>query len=192
VLETPKGVNDGTNTRFRLQNPILIATNKIWWSSTSTYRSQTGITIDDANIGAITISPAPAQGTTNAPFYLDYYFYWFTDTDYTEFLNDAARDLLAVSDPTTVADALIAALLEYALGYFYQARASQYLHRYSSSGGQAGQSVQSVAQGFFKAADSAFLKAKGIRDDYYKRQGQREAPSSGILNYGISPITPPR
>lgn len=192
VKETPKGVNDGANTRFALQNPILVGATSIWWSSGSTYRSQVGITVDDANLGLITISPAPGVGTQNSPFQVDYYYYWFIDSDHTEFLNDAARDLTGVGDPTTVIDGLLSALMQYALGHFYQARATQYMHKYSSSGGQAGQSVSVVADGFRKAAKDAFAQGKTNRDEYYKRLGQREAQSSQTISFGIDPITPGR
>ncbi len=195
VGETPKGVADGSNTKFSLQNPILFSvstTPQIWWSTNGTYRSQTGITIVDAAMGIITISPAPAAGTQNAPFRVDYYFYWFLDADHTEFLNDASRDLIGSGDPTKVIDGLISALLQYALGHFYQARATQYANRYSSSGGSAGQSVDKITDAFQKLAESAFKKAKEMRDDYYKDLGQRESAASTIISYPIPPVTPPR
>lgn len=187
--ETPGGLNDGTNTKFRTMQRNIVAAS-IFFTINSTYRSQTGLTIDDAGNGLFTISPAPAANGN--PWYIDYNFQWFTDADYTEFLNDAARDLLGVSDPTTIATALVAALLQYALGYFYQRRATYYADKYSSSGGQAGQSVDVVTKNFQTLSKGAFDRATTMRDDYYKRLGQRNAPASATTSYGIDPITPPR
>lgn len=187
--ETPKAAVGGT-TVFRLQNPVLFsvsATPQIWWSDATHYRAQTGITINDANMGMITITPAPATG-----FVVDYFFYFFADADYTEFLNDAARDLMGNGDPTLITDALTSALLQYALGHFYLARATQYAHRYSSSGGQAGQSVDVVTKNFQALAKAAMDYARTLRNDYYDRLGQRDAPASSLVTFKIDPVTPPR
>lgn len=191
VRESPKGINDGTNTKFSVQNPIIVASS-LKWSAATTYRVTTGVTIDDANLGYVTINPAPPAGTQNAPFFVDYYYQWFADTDYTEFLNDASRDVVGSGDPTSVTDGLLSSLLQYTLGHFYQARATQYANRYSSSGGQAGQSVDTVTKNFQALSDAAFKRAKELRDDYYERLGQRDAPASTIINYRIDPMTPPR
>jgi hypothetical protein len=187
--ETPFGPNDGANTKFRtMQRNIVTAS--LYFTANTTYRSQTGVTIDDASNGLFTISSAPAANAN--PWYIDYNFQWFTDTDYTEFLNDAARDLLAISDPTKVADALVAAMLQYGLGYFYQRRATYFADKYSSSGGQAGQSVDVVTSNFQKLAKAAFDRAQAMRDQYYTRLGSSKAPASATTSYGIDPITPPR
>jgi hypothetical protein len=191
IKETPKGLNDGSNTHFSVQFPIIV-TASVKWSSASHYRVVTGVTIDDANLGYISINPAPEAGTQNAPFFVDYYFNWFADSDYTEFLNDAARDLVGNGDPTLVIDGLISALLQFTLGHYWQARANQYASRYSSSGGMAGQSIDKVADRFGTWADQAFKLGQTLRDDYYKDLSQREKFASKIINYAIDPMTPPR
>lgn len=191
VRETPKGLNDGANTKFAVQSPIIV-TGSLKWSTNGTYRVTTGVTLDDANLGYITISPAPAAGNQNQPFYVDYYYQWFADSDYTEFLNDASRDLIGNGNPTVVVDGLISALMQYTLGHYWQARANQYASRYSSSGGMAGQSVDKVADRFGTWAKDAFTQGKSFRDDFYKGLGQRESQSSAVINYNIDPMTPPR
>lgn len=187
--ETPAGLNDGTNTHFRTAQRNIVASS-IYFTINSTYRSQTGLTIDDSVNGLFSISPAPAANGN--PWYIDYNYQWFTDTDYTEFLNDAARDLLGVSDPTTVQTALVAALLQYGLGYFYQRRATQYADKYASSGGQAGQSVDVVTKNFQTLSKAAFDRAQAMRDQFYTRLGSSKAPASATTSYGIDPITPIR
>lgn len=191
AYETPKGVCDGANTHFRLQNPILIS-GSIWYSIGSTFHSTTGVSIVDANLGLITISPAPSGATQNAPFIVDYFFNWFADADYTEYLNDAARDVAGTGDPTAISDGLISALLQFGLGHFYQARATQYASRYSSSGGQAGQSVQSVTKGFQDLSRAAFDRGKELRDAFHERLGQREAPAAATTAFAVDPVTPKR
>ena len=188
--ETAKPGLDGSGTHFRLQNPILFLVSsvpQIWWTDATHYRSQSGIVIDDANLGMITVSPAPAAGVV-----FDYFYNWFVDTDYTEFLNDAARDLIGVGDPTTVQDGLISALLSYALGHFWMARATQYAHRYSSGGGSVSQQVSSVTKGFQALADSANKKAEASRDQFYEDLGSRAQSASAKITFGIDPMTPPR
>lgn len=192
AAETPKGLNDGTNTHFKLQNGNLVGASSIWWSTNGSYRLQTGITVNDATFGYITISPAPAVGNQNSPFVVDYYFYHFIDADYTEFLNDASRDLVGNGDPTLVIDGLLSALLQYGLNKFYLARATQYATKYSSSGGQAGQSVDVVTKNFTTLAKMAMDNGNALRDSYYKDLGQREKAASTSVAFRIDPITPPR
>lgn len=187
--ETPDGANDGVNTKFRTAQRNIVAAS-VFYTFNTTYRSQTGLTLDDPANGLFTIAgPLAAAGN---PFFIDYNFQWFTDADDTEFLNDAARDLLGVSDPTTVIDALVAALLQYALGYFYQRRATFYADKYSSSGGQAGQAVDVVTKNFQSLAKDSFKRAQDMRDQYYTRLGSSKAPASATVGYAIDPITPPR
>lgn len=191
--ETPQGANDGTNTHFTLGFRNIIIANVFLTVNTS-YRQQTGYTFDDAAsgispAGLITISPAPANAAN--PFLIDYNYYWFTDAEFTEFLNDAAQKL-GQTDPTKVAVNLVDILLQYCLGYFWQARATQYAHRYASSGGQVGQSVQDVTKAFKALADDAFALADKWRTAFYQRQGQREAPATATTNFAIDPMTPVR
>lgn len=189
-------VVDGTNKVFRLRNVPVVGTvataASVYLTRPGTsYRIQTGFTMTDMANGILTFTAAP---TANENIYADYNYYFFSDAKYTEFLNEAASNILqdATDDPTTVEAGLIPAMLQYALAYFFKARASQYQNRYSSSGGEAGQSVESVAKGFTMLATAAEKRADTMREDFYKRQGQREAPSAAVTNYRIDPITPIR
>jgi hypothetical protein len=186
--ETPTGRNDGTNKYFQTQNKNVIAASAFLTVNTS-YRAITGFTWTDATQGLLNIDPAP---TANAnPFWIDYNFYWFQDTDYTEFINDAGLKL-SVLDPTTVNPGLVDALLQYALGYFWQRRATQYAHKYASTGGTVGQSVEKVTEAFRELSDQAFKKGDDFRLAFYQRQGQREAPASTSTNVNVDPYTPIR
>jgi hypothetical protein len=186
TVETPSGATDAVNTKFRLQQRPVV-TGSVYLSFGTTFRTQTGFTVDLVN-GILTITAAPAA---NTELKVDYNFYWFTDTDHTEFLNDAA-EMLGNTDPTLVPSGLGMAMLQYALGYFWQRRASQYAHRFSSSSmGNAAQ-VDQVTKNFTTLAAASFKLGDNFREMYYKRQGQREAPASGTGAFAFDPYTPPK
>lgn len=185
--ETPKGTADGSNTKFRLQYQNIVA-NSVYMSYSTTFRTQTGFTVDTAN-GIITFTVAPANGLAIVA---DYNFQWFTDTDWTEFLNQAALLLGPSNDPTTVNPALQAALEQYALGYYYSRRATQYAHKYASSGGQASQQVESVTGNFAKLSASAMKRGDQLRDDYYSKQGKQKDPAATVVAFQFNPMTPRR
>lgn len=185
--ESPKGNNDGSNKVFRLQIPNIVPETLFMTVNTSV-RFQTGFSVDPDN-GIITFDTAPASAAN--PFLADYCHYWFDDDEHLEFLNEGTR-ALGQTVPTGVVDGLLPALYQYAAYHYYTRRASMVAHRYPSSGGQVGHSVDSVVKNFLMLATAAMKNAVTLRDDYYKRQGQREAPSSGTVNYGFDPISPMR
>lgn len=185
--EVPLGPKDGVNKNFRLQNYPVVA-GSAYITQDATFRSQSGFTLDAPN-GLLNFTTAPLS--TVKVFEADYNFYWFTDVDHTQFLTNGSQSVSA-ADPTLVTDGLVPALLQYALHYFWMRRASQYAHRYSSSGGTAGHSVDAVTKAFKALADSAWAAAQKLRDDFYAKQGQQESPSSGTLAYNIDPYSPMR
>lgn len=192
TAETPIGTADGTNTHFRLQYRKIVGssstTHSVYISFGTTWRTQSGFTMDLTN-GLITFTSAPANGTE---LLVDYNFYWFNDTEHTEFLNRAANHFSANTDPTLVDPGLEMALLQYALGYYWQRRASEYAHRFSSSSMGVSAQVDVITKNFTNLAKAAFDTADKFRDMFYKRQGQREAPASGTQTYKFDPYTPQR
>jgi hypothetical protein len=185
--ETPKGERDGANVNFRFEN-INIVPMSVYVTQDTDFRNDTGFKVDYPN-GIITFD-APPDPTT-VVFCADYNFYFFSDLEYMEFL-ESGTDVLSMSDMTKVDSGLVPALLQFGLVYFYQARATSYAHRYSSSGGQVGQSVDVVTRNFGTLQERAFKMGVTLRDDFYKRAGQRQAPSSGSLSFKIDPYTPRR
>lgn len=151
-------------------------------------RTQQGFTVVDLVNGFVTFTYPPSVGMV---LQADYNCYWFSDAQYTEFLNEAAQTTLSgISGPTFVPTGLVQAMLQFALALFFESRASQYAERYATSGGEAGQSVDSVAKTYMSLSDKAMKRGQSYRDDYYKRQGQREAPASAVITFRIDPITP--
>jgi hypothetical protein len=187
--ETP-GVPNGVLTQFRLQNANVVQ-NSVYVTMGASFRTQAGFTVDYAN-GIITFTSAPLLNVN--PFSVDYAFLWLVDSDYEDFLTQGARFVGPGdnSDPTAVSDGLIPAMLDFALCRFWKRRATAYAHKFSSSGGQAGQSVDVVTKAYNTLAESAYKSAKELRSDYYDRQGQKKAPASAVINYAMDPYSPPR
>lgn len=200
---------DGVNVNFKVKSIPLAdvaqsGTNNaiyMWVSIVGTgavFRSQlrTLFKVIDPVNGIIQFIAAPNPGSAQGQgVYVSYNYYWFSDAKYTEFLNEATNNLLldAATDPTTVNTGLVPALLQYALASFFKARASQFMERYTSSGGQAGQSVDAVSKIYLTAAGQAEKRADTIRAAYYQRQGQRDAPAfTDTIPLKMDPITPKR
>lgn len=185
--ETPKGLTDGSNTKFRLQYQNIVATS-VYISYGSTFRTTTGFTVDLVN-GILTFTPAPANGVK---LLADYNFQWFTDADWTEFLAQAALQLGSSTDVTTVNPGLQQALEQYALYNFYMRRATRYADKYASTGGQASQQVETVTQNFLNLAKNAMKMGDKFRTDYYEKQGQQKNPSGTVVAMQFDPMSPRR
>jgi hypothetical protein len=194
---------DGVNTVFRLKSVPLsdVAGTPVYtWltiiGTGAVSRTHAGFTITDQKNGIITftVAPNPGNATPNAGVYLDYNYIWFTDDKYTEFLNQAAQDTMAgtATDPTTIVDGLTQAMLQYALSYFWMARASLYAEQYESTGGDASERVQTVTQAYMALAKNAKAQGDDKRKMFYQRQGQRDLPSSQDGNVNFDPISPIR
>lgn len=185
--EVPQGAVDGVNTKYRIEHYPVVS-GSVYMTVGTSFRGQTGFTVDLVN-GIIAYTVAPTAGSK--PFECDYNYNWFTDTDHTQFLLSAAQSLgfaAAVDVPT----GLNPAMLHYALHHFWERRASAYANKYSSSGGQAGHSVEVVTKAYKALSDTAMKDADKMRDDFYKKQGRRENPASGVVSYKIDPFTPRR
>ena len=178
---------DGVTTIFFLQNFNVVSAS-IYITADASIRSQSGFTPDYAN-GIITFTVAPSASLTI--FRADYNYYAATDTEYTEFINDALS-LLGIAAVTSVPQGLEAALVKLAQYGYFTKRATDYATRYSSSGGMVGQQVESVCANFTKLAKLAFDTGTTMREDYYKRQGRRAAPASGAIAYNPQDYTPER
>lgn len=180
---------DGVNKYFRLKSVPVVGTDSTHHNVFITvvgtnYRTQAGFTVDLVT-GIVTFTAAPTSGVT---IIADYNYYWFSDAQHTQFLNEAAGNLLlsASPDPTTVVQGLVPAMMQYALGNLLKARASQYAERYATSGSDASQSVDAVAKVFLALARGAEKRGDELRDSYYKKQGQGLTPA-----YNMPKTQPP-
>lgn len=199
---------DGVNHVFRLKNIPLAnpatsgtvdATN-VWVTIRGTgaaqrSQSHTLFHVTDQANGIITFVTAPNPGTVHPTdgVYVDYNYFWFSDVKYQEFLNQAANMTVAgVVDATQIIEGLVEAMLQYGVAYFWKARASAYGDKIESTGGDASNRPQTVTQAFLALAKEAQARGDFLKLDYYKRQGQRELPSSQDGNVNFDPISPMR
>lgn len=196
---------DGSNKIFRLKNIPLVdpaglagAAVYTWLTIRGTgavQRTHAGFKINDQANGIVEFTVAPNPGTTNAAdgVYFDYNYYWFSDVKYTEFLSQAANMTVAgVTDATVIVEGLREAMYQYAVAYFWKARASAYGDKIESTGGDAANMPQSVTTAFLALAKEAQSRGDYLKADYYKAQGQRESPSSQDGHVNFDPITPIR
>lgn len=204
TLGSAQGLNiDGSNKYFRLtQIPVVEGSVYVTITGSGSgngFRLQTGFALSDPQNGILIFDTAPAAGKTIS---VDYNYYYMNDDSMIEFLNQASENLQlsqTPADPTTVPNGLMPALMQYALANFFKSRYAQYAAKYSSSGGQAGQSIDVVGKGYLMAAEKAENLAKSKRDEFYSRQGQsKSAAYAGTTTQGsqiashIDPITPQR
>lgn len=193
--ETPVGTRDGVNVNFRLQNSNLlsgvIATVQYgpWRTYGATYRSLAGYTVADAVNSVLTLTAAP--DATTMPFFLDYYFQWFTDATYTSWIDTATEELGGAAG-TGLAEGLYGALIQYALDKYWTNRASLYANKHAVSGYGTSESLEAVTKAYLELAKLARKKGDALRDAYYQAFGQQLKPSSYTVSYGMNPWAPKR
>ena len=187
--DTPVGLRDGVNKVFRLShgNPVS-ASLKLTYGATS--RSESGFTLLDSASGYIQMDTAPDSGSTQ-PFFFDYFFQWFVDADYQNMIDGATEDLGGTAG-TGIDAGLNSALVQFALSRFWKRRASTYAHLYSTAGGNANASPESVTAQFLSLAKAATSEGIRLMNAFYTRHGKRSAPASGTITHKISPYTPRR
>ena len=186
--ESPVGAVNGTNTHFRLANRNIVPGSVLISDSTGVWRENAaayGFVEDDVN-GMITFNTAPVLNTILTA---DYYWQWFTDTDMSEFINEAAQNL-GYTDPTAVPQLQVTSLLKYALNVLLLRKAQAYTRKFSSSSGGISQEVAAVANQFQEEAKQAFDEGVKLMNNYYTRSGARQAPASGTTTYKVDPFTP--
>lgn len=202
--DTPMFPVDGVNQTFRLKkkplSDVIGDPTYVWVTIVGTgavVRTQIGFTIADPQNGIIHFSVAPNPGTATpaAGVYVDYNYVWFNDIKYAQFIYQAAQMTLAgTTDPTTIPSGLNDAMMQFAISQFWKARASQYAEQYKSSGGEASQEVQTVAQTYLNLGKDAFSAGLKLQTAYYQGQGQRESPGYGNFRTypppRFDPITP--
>jgi hypothetical protein len=185
--EVPQNERDSSRTVFQvLYYPIVPGS--VYLTTGTTVRTQSGFTVDNTN-GLLTFTAAPT-GTEN-PWYVDYYWQWLTDTDFTTFLDQASYDI-GYSPSDTVPSGLTNAFNLYAASHFYQRMAARYASRFNSTGGGQGQSVDVVTANYLNLAKEKKAEADAMKMAFYERHGQRSAPASVSVAPSIAPYTPVR
>lgn len=199
--DTPWYPVNGSNTTFQLKNKPLsdYAGSPVYmWltiiGSGAVTRTQSGFTIADQVNGIVSLTTAPNPGTSgNDGVYFSYNYQDYSDAKYANWLYQAAQMTLAgTTDPTTIPNGLSDAMLQYGVWLYALSRQAFFSRQYDSHAGDSSVSPQTRAQAYAALAKSAKAQADTLRDDYYKRQGQRFAPASATISLGWDPISPIR
>jgi hypothetical protein len=195
---------DGSNTKFYVQE-FRQRVGKSVWNTTlsdsgSGFKAPFSISFDttinvaassyDTTLGWFIINPAPVN-TCRA----DYYFQRFSDTDINNYLGEALNFLNGGYQ--TIDSAPVehqSAAIQYAAFLAWKALASRASELAKQQLGQASADLDNLANKWAKQATEAMNHAIYLRDDYYKRSGQREAPTMGYirLDQDVGTWTPQR
>lgn len=204
VRETPSGGRDGSATVFYLDNKNIVSgiVSSVQYGPWVTYGTNqrslsdgsVPFTLDSLN-GIVTMGTAPDDGTTQ-PFFIDYYFQWFTDANYVYWIDRATEELGQTAGSFTGAVAgggsLTPALIQYVLERFWKNRASQYANKYATSTASASEDIQTVTDNFLNLAKNARKNGDMLRKFAYVDPGQKQKAASGTITYTMSPYTPRR
>lgn len=145
---------------------------------------------DSPEVGAVTLAAAPASRSTVEAIY---YLQWFTDTELDDFLVDSSRWLGGADDFTNVAIGLRPAALEYAACEAYGKLAAKAAENLSDTYRleDAPDADKKTPVDYWKSlADGACARAEKLRDDFYSRQGQSNAPLFGVAGRGARRVAP--
>lgn len=198
--ETPIGDIDGVNVIYYLQNKNIVsgtvgAVNYGPFVTLSTSkRATTGYVLDALN-GILTLT-VPVPTPLLPPWFVDYFFQWFTDTDYQTWIDQATQELAQTAGlfvgPVAGGGDLTPALIQYVIERFWTARASLYANKYATTAAGASEQIQTVTANFLSLAKAARVKAAAMRVAAYVDPGQKLAPASGTITHNIGRYTPRR
>lgn len=194
------GIVDGVNTRFytfefRRATDFTTAVDP---DGVYVNGAHVAASSDDLTSGMFTLaSPPPrtAAGSISTLVEATYYYQWFTDSELSGFLSNAARWLGQGSDPSVLVDGLIPAALQYAAKDGYYKMALKWRERASTAfmleDAPRKEAIE-AATGFEALVASSYKMAKEERNDFYTRQGQSNAPLFGTALGRARQITPRR
>ena len=153
----------------------------------------TAYTLDTAK-GLITFTVAPATSV-----FLTYYWYDFTDTQITDFayrgLSQCGLSTGKGNEETDLSvspEALKTAVSEYSAHYAYSSLASKMARLFKASAGKKEIDKDNIYNKYKEGAKEYWDKAELTKDNYYKRQGRREAPAFAEAAVNYPSNQPPR
>lgn len=167
------GFANGTNLVFktfekrRVTGSLLVYVNDVLATTTAM--------ADDT--GEFTLQTAPAEG---ARIEASYYVQWWTDTQLQGFLTNGTRFLGLGTDYTQVPDGFINAVLKYAAADAYQELSVRYAEMVSEQyrmEDMPKDALKVTIEGFQKSAAQYRKEATDLRNDFYTRQGETNAPT---------------
>ena len=183
--EIPQGLINSTNKIYVLAYYPVTNVSQLVLTVDGAVISGAGYTLD-APKGRITLSAAPTASIT-----LDYYFQAFTDADITVWINHGVQECGATTIGS-LPDPMSAAIEKFAISMGCQAWSRKYAEGFAWTVGPETVDKKAISQNYRSLAEDNFNQGIQVRDDYYKRFGQRNAPSGGVLTWPQREYTPPR
>lgn len=147
---------------------------------------------DDLTTGIFKLSAAP---TNTASVYASYYYNWFLDAEITAFLVAASNFLGFGGTYSTVSGGLQNAALKYAQHDAYQKLALRFAESLSSVyklEDVPDEKLNDIVRAYKMMSDNLLKEAIQLRDDYYTRQGQAQAPRFATLSGSVTRVEPNR
>jgi hypothetical protein len=144
-------------------------------------------TVTDAINGVFTVTPQPVSNLLVTYQYQD-----FTDAMLTTIINDAVGRFLVYSDITQVPAGHFAAFFHYLKGEGFTQLSSRYARQVNVTVGVRQEQRAAISANYRALAVEEFKLGDTARDDFYKRAGQREAPTEAIVTHPVRIYTPRR
>jgi len=189
------GTLDGTNLNFKTFDYRRLTN---FSTDTTDYL---GVFVDDTKVtvstdivegGFFTLASPPDEGATIEA---NYYHQWFNDTQLDSFLKCAGRAIFGSVNYTSLPEGLQHAALKYGSADAYQELSLRFARMFSEQfrvEDLPKEDLIKAASSFEKLAAQFREEALHLRDDYYRRQGQSEAPLFGTLAGNVPDVTPRR
>lgn len=188
--EKPSGLQDGVNKLFRfLDRNLVVPTWKIHLDAAEKSNPADWQVVDAAT-GQFQFTTAPpvTVAITGSYFYQD-----LSDAALVTYLILAAqREGFDTAFGIDIPSGLQPAIVYFAAADAYYALAREFAERFDWSVESKTVSMQAIADKYNALAKD--FESRGIvaRDDFYKRQGRREAPASAASGFILRPYTPRR
>jgi hypothetical protein len=179
--EVPLVITDGTNLRYFFKFfPLTGKTiNKDVFLYVDGVNLSSGYTIDEIK-GEITLAVAPISSIIT-----DYYFFVFTDEEILSWIQSGVENC-GQNNISVLPDVLTNAIKLFAFHYGCKAWARKWAEGFIWKFGQEEVDKDKISKKYQEMAKDSWDQAIQMRDDYYIRYGQRNAPSQA---YGTIPFT---
>jgi len=182
---------DGTNKRFRVTNRNIVNSgdgapaDPVFTINGTVYAS---VTVSKST-GIAVFTAAPAEG---AYVLAEYYHVLIVDANYEAWASDAAN-FVGQTSVTAIPDGLASACHNYIAAMAAEKMSDLSSWYYSANAGNSSFNKDAIATKFREMMKAKMEIAEKLREDYYTRHGQRNAPSTQVANYsGVKTVTPRR
>lgn len=188
------GVQDGTAKRFKTFENRRVTDFLTAVAPLGVYvdGALVPVAADDMAVGEFELVTAPTNSQTLEA---SYYIQWFNDDELDTFLAQASQWTGLGADVTNIPVGLRPAILEYSacLGYrrlaLWWSRAISETYMYQDAPSK---DRFAIVDSYTKMAEAHCGRAEAIRNDYWSRQGQSNAPLFGVIQGSVRDVPPNR